>query len=653
MKIALKKLHLVLRKTTVQIEFPRITYFYGPIGSGKSSIGRLIDFCFGGNARWTPALQAEMIRGDLECSFEGQHLELERDKESNQMVVSWQSGDEILQLLVPAKDALGEVWEETGVETLSDLLFFLAKEDAPYVRRRKGRPDERLERLSFRDLFKFCYLDQDSMDNVFFRLDSENHALRAKSVDAMRYVLGYKSEQVAELESQLQHVREERLGMVASAQALAKALNDAGLDDAAGYEQKIDKTRAAIDRALATSAHARANRQDVPHAAVQLRNLARGLAEEETAVAEAIDDVMKRIGGLERQWNELQMLSLRFQRNASARMILGGVDFSSCPRCTQELPVRSPAQCQVCGQPDHITGATGILEEPVIEEDLKARQVELKDTLSRMRTRLQQLEMRATDLSSQRTTADRALDARMREYDTTFLSQALQHEREVVTLQQQLDTLLRYRKLPDVLEEQREGARGLALDEVDLRSKIEQMKRLAFNDRNNVDLLGALFLDCLVRIKFPDVKREYHVEIDVATFYPQIPLGVRDALVVLSFDNAGSGGMKALFKTCFALALHRVCAKIGDSKLPPILIIDTPTKNVSSVENPEVIALFFRLVYELADSELSQTQFIIVENELNPVPRDINLPLTSRHMVRGNKDFPPLIPYLLGDFSQS
>ena len=109
--------------------------------------------------------------------------------------------------------------------------------------------------------------------------------------------------------------------------------------------------------------------------------------------------------------------------------------------------------------------------------------------------------------------------------------------------------------------------------------------------------------------------------------------------------------MKALFKTCYALALHRVCARAGDARLPPVLIIDTPTKNVSSVENPEVIAAFFRLVYELAAGELVQTQFVIIDNEFNAVPDDVDLPIRSRHLVNGDPNNPPLIPYLVGDFS--
>lgn len=190
-----------------------------------------------------------------------------------------------------------------------------------------------------------------------------------------------------------------------------------------------------------------------------------------------------------------------------------------------------------------------------------------------------------------------------------------------------------------MLQEQQAQAEALKIDEAELRVKLEGAKKWAFNDRKNVELLGELFLDCLVRAKLPDVRADYRVEIDPATFYPRIPLGADDAFVVLSFDNAGSGGMKALFKTCYALALHRVCARAGDSRLPPILIVDTPTKNVSSVENPEVIAAFFRLVYELAAGELAGTQFVIIDNEFNAVPDDIVLPMSSRHLVSRTCEF--------------
>lgn len=651
MRLSLRRLHLALHKSIERIDLPGVVYFYGPIGSGKSSIGRLIDFCLGGSYAWTPALQAEMVSAALEMSVNDVPLTLHRDRDSGQVMAAWQEGEETLQVLIPARTGTNEVLPNSGVSVLSDLLFFLAKEEPPYVRRRKGTPDERLERLSFRDLFRFCYLDQEGMDNVFFRLDSDNYPIRAKSVDALRYVLGYRTEQVAELEARLQEVREQRLGLLSGAQALAKALMDAGLDDINAYDAKIESTKAEIDQAREAAQAAREQRSPAPHAAEELRERARRLAQEQIALQQASSDIDLRIGELERHNNELQMLSVRFQRTASARMVLGGVDFSSCPRCTQTLPIREAGSCVVCGQPEHITEAVGPLDESVVNEDLRARQAELKETLARMRAHRRAVQIRASEIAAERSAADHSLELRLKEYDSAFLSQALQHERAVATLEQRLDAMLRYRKLPDVLQEQQAQAEALKIDEAELRAKLEGAKKSAFNDRKNVELLGQLFLDCLVRAKFPDVRANYRVEIDPATFYPRIPLGVDEALVVLSFDNAGSGGMKALFKTCYALALHRVCARAGDSRLPPVLIIDTPTKNVSSVENPEVIAAFFRLVYELAAGELVGTQFVIIDNEFNAVPEGIDLPIRSRHLVNGDPNNPPLIPYLVGDFS--
>lgn len=651
MKLEFKKLHLSLRKSTERIDLAGVVYFFGPIGSGKSSIGRLIDFCLGGTYSWTPALQAEMVSAALEMAVNDIPVTLHRDRDSNQVMAAWHEDEEILQVLIPARTGTNEVLPESGVVVLSDLLFRLAQEEPPYVRRRKGAPDERLERLSFRDLFRFCYLDQEGMDNVFFRLDSDNYAIRAKSVDALRYVLGYRTEQVAELESQLQVVREQRLGLLSGAQALAKALMDAGLDDITAYDAKIESIKADIDQARSASQAARLQRSPAPHAAEELRDRARRLAQEQIALQQASSDIDVRIGELERHTNELQMLSVRFQRTASARMVLGGVDFSSCPRCTQTLPSRDVGLCAVCGQPEHITEAVGALGESVVNDDLRARQGELKETLTRLRAQRRIVHLRDAEIAAERNAVDRSLEVRLKEYDSAFLSQALQHERTVATLEQRLDAMLTYRKLPDVLQEQQAQAESLKIDEAELRAKLEAAKKSAFNDRKNVELLGEFFLDCLVRAKFPDVRADYRVEIDPATFYPRIPLGAGEALVVLSFDNAGSGGMKALFKTCFVLALHRVCMRTGGARLPPVLIIDTPTKNVSSVENPEVIAAFFRLVYELAAGELAGTQFVIIDNEFNAVPEGIDLPISSRHLVNGDPNNPPLIPYLVGDFS--
>lgn len=344
------------------------------------------------------------------------------------------------------------------------------------------------------------------------------------------------------------------------------------------------------------------------------------------------------------------MLSVRFQRTSAARTVLGGVDFKDCPRCTQHLPEREHGVCVVCGQPDLVLDATGILDEDVIEQDLKVRRVELDDAFRRLHQQRQEMLVRVNELEKAKREADSLLTERLRNYDSEFLSQALIHERNVATLEQKLSDLEQSRRLPDLLREQRELANDKALEEANLASALEATKRAAFQDRRNVERLGQLFLDCLVRCKFPDVKSTDHVHIDPSSFYPRIPLGGDDAIVVLTFDNAGSGGMMALFRTCFAVALHRLSAMIGGWRLPSVLVIDTATKNVSSVENPEVVQSFYRMIYELASGELRGTQFVVIDNELTRPPQDLSIQVSERHMVRGDSSNPPLVPYLSGDF---
>ncbi|ANB77310.1 hypothetical protein AYM40_35080 [Paraburkholderia phytofirmans OLGA172] len=648
MNIRFEKLNLEFRRASEVITFPQVSYFFGPIGSGKSSIARLIDFCLGAKVEWTPVLQKELVSASLEIALNDTSLTISRTRDSGMVVAAWKLDEDTLQLTLPARKGAGEVLPSTGVEVLSDLLFYLSNIEQPKVRRRKGMSDEHLERLSFRDLYLFCYLDQDTMDNSFFRLNSDNFAVSRKSVDTLRYLLGYKQERVAELESQLQAVREDRLARAASAEALQKALAQAGFDDVIEIEGRIEETKSAIDIARRYAREARSARQPLPHAVDGIRARVRSLASEVASTEEASTELGERIDEIIRHSNELRMLSVRFQRNAAARSVLAGVDFRSCPRCTQSLPPRDEDCCSVCGQADRVVEGGNNLREDVVSQDLKARLEELTDVLSRMRTQRRRLVLRTDELKQERMLCETALSEQLRDYDSAFLSQAVENERVIATLEQKLNSLLHNRKLPDILQEQSELVETLAGKESELRIRLDKLRETTFRDAKNIEKLGELFLDCLLEVKFPDVRASYHVEIDPSNFTPQIMLSKGGDFVALSFANAGSGGMKSLFKTCFALALHRLAAAIG-SRLPSVLVIDTATKNVSSIENPEVIAAFYDFVYRLASSELAGTQFVIIDNEYTAPSDGPEMDIKVRHMMRGSGDNPPLVSYLIDE----
>lgn len=645
MKIILKFLELHFRKTVETIEFERVNFVWGKIGAGKSSIARLVDYCLGADINLTPALQLEFVQAVLSLEVEGRRLTIYRERESSNVVAAWKDGDESLEVLIPARKAGGIVVPGTSIEVLSDLIFHLADLSAPKVRKGRRTAEPSMVRLSLRDLIRFCYIDQDEIDSDFFRLDLEGDWVRrAKSVDTMRFILGYHQDQVAVLESELQALHEQKMAAKAAAEALTKVLEESGFSNPAEIDERIESLSSQRDRVREAAAAARQKRGDgVVHAVDTLRQKGRALSSDLQGLEDMLQAVQHRGEDTERHLNELKMLSVRFSRTKSARTLLAAVDFTECPRCTQSLPKRADAVCPVCGQPEHQQPHEHLSNE-VVEADLKSRLGELQETLQGLRQQEQRIVRQLERARLEKALVDHSLDQRLRDYDSAFLSQALEFERQATTMEQQVGSLISYRKLPERLAELLSTADSLHGQEGELRAKLLRERNQAFKDRTNLDDLEKLFLDCLVRSCFPGITETFKVSIDPKTFVPEVfPTDAAD-FAVTSFANMGSGGMKTIFKACYALALHRLAAKTG-AALPSMLTIDSAMKNVSERENRELFQAFYSLVYELAAGELKDTQLILIDKEMFPVPEGIEVTVRSRHMAPGSRENPPLVPY--------
>jgi len=210
-KLRLNKLELMCKKAVVTVPFSDFSYFYGEMGAGKSTIVRLIDYCLAGDVEMTPALQSEFISVALDLHLNDIPLRLERTAGGNQILAEWTTAGETQQLVVPARRPNGVVLPNTEVEVLSDLLFYLAGFKPPRIRRSRLKDDSDLQRLSFRDLFWYCYLDQDTVDSSFFHLDAEaDHFKKLKSRQVLGFLLGFNQQKVVELEAELEATRNRR-----------------------------------------------------------------------------------------------------------------------------------------------------------------------------------------------------------------------------------------------------------------------------------------------------------------------------------------------------------------------------------------------------------------------------------------------------------
>lgn len=126
MKIRLETLKLYCRKSEEIVRFGRnITFIHGTLSLGKSTIARLVDFCFGGSLELTTAVQRELLSVQLTLTIGERQVLIERAKGEGVAKVSWIEEDgEPITLLIRTKGD-GPVVYGDDVVNLSDLLLRL------------------------------------------------------------------------------------------------------------------------------------------------------------------------------------------------------------------------------------------------------------------------------------------------------------------------------------------------------------------------------------------------------------------------------------------------------------------------------------------------------------------------------------------------
>src|ERR1044072_7961155 len=204
MKIQLKHLVLRAKRDTVQINFSEVvTFLHGPVSTGKSTVARLVDYCLGGELERSPAIQSEFVAEELSLTLGEFNCTLERASEDTQYIrVTWSgNGDEIGSVNAPLSAQEPSLVDGAAVHNFSDLIFHLCGIQPIKVRQRGRDPDSPLIRLSIRDIWTFCYLDQLHLDSSFFHLE---YPFRGrKTQDAMRFFTGLHSERLNQLDIEL------------------------------------------------------------------------------------------------------------------------------------------------------------------------------------------------------------------------------------------------------------------------------------------------------------------------------------------------------------------------------------------------------------------------------------------------------------------
>ena len=276
-------------------------------------------------------------------------------------------------------------------------------------------------------------------------------------------------------------------------------------------------------------------------------------------------------------------------------------------------------------------------------KDFESRKKELRGMIVRQQEQLKNLEIRRKQLAEQKGAVDMELNRVFQNYDPASLANIIQLDGDLKANGESAKYLRQLALFLERAAALQKQADADAIKESDVRSKLKEAREDAEKDTSNIKKLTELFADCLIKARLPGFSVSDAVEMKPPFYLPEV-IGVSGDITTISFATLGSGGIKTLFKACFAIALHRLAFAIK-ANLPSLLIIDSPMKNISERENKPQWQGFHEMIYELASGELRDTQFVLVDKEFCAPSGETEFTLSSRHMMVDSEEFPPLIRY--------
>jgi hypothetical protein len=647
MKLRLHSLKLTCRASEEIVLFAKnVSFFHGTLSSGKSSIARLIDFCLGGDLEQTTALVRELVSAQLSLTLGAHEVLLERNRDENQVQATWKDKDDnSVTVLIRAKgDGAPVVGQD--VVNMSDLILYLLGYSVIRVRKRTSDEESPLVRLSFRDIFKFCYLEQEELDSSFFRLNTP--ILAEKSKDALNFFTGYYSETLSNLESELDSLRSEQRSKREAAERIKMFLAQFGYESETQIQGELNNVQHEIDSLQRELNLDNASYLHETHFVDEQRDQLRELSDRLQSEKVAISDIDEHV----EQQRELraELISMKFKtaRADRAKNVLGGSVFDHCPNCGQAVSSSRSVPdgpCYLCLQPI-LSGEGRELNPATVQNDLDARIEDLEASLRRHESARRRQLARISDLTATKARLDREVAELLTTYESDRLARTRYTEQQLAALRERVRFLTRIREMPSAVAKMLQEADAISSELNRLQRAIaDEQKRLSFADKNFSDL-AQNFLEALLAVKEPGVEPNDKVVFNRRTLVPEIwPEG--DKNQAYSFYTSGSGGKKTLITICFALALHRTAAR-NKMPVPTLLIIDTPLKNITPDINPELVEAFYRYLYAKIEGDLGDNQLIIIDQLLVRPPENSPLEFSERYMTTGDPEHPPLISYYEG-----
>lgn len=600
-----------------------VNIIYGDSATGKSSILDLIDYLLGSKKfDLYPEITAAARYAVLDVTLNEVRYTIKREifDPSRPIEVYPCSFAEIEKFAVKKYlPTFQRSSKYSEMEFFSDFLLSALNLTNLKIKQAPTKDDSDLVRLSFRDLFKYCYVDQDELGSKKY-MRSDNYALQIKNAEVFKYLFNALDSQISEIEQDISVKSTEKNEIERKFSLVSEFLRESEFGSMISLDDEVEKTDNDIillheqisqinNRLTADNEVYRAIKSSLSEIELYKKSLNQKMLDSEI-----------KIERFTRLHNDYLADVAKFNSSLEARKIIGEIseDITLCPVCDGPLQLESAKQKFDLAQPEKITYEINSLKRRIKDTELlineSKRQWEI-DKLSL--TKLEEDEKRAREL----------LDQNTKDLVSPYLSERDLYVKQLGELNQKRAELVSRLKIRNQHTRLTEQIKSLEISIGQLKEKLHKLKEEAPSISK---ILSNLSDNLQHYLSFVKIKNPTGVSYTTNRFMP--------VLRGIEYGDIRSGGLRTIVGIGYLCSLMEEALRT-QMNYPSFLMIDTvgkylgKTKTQSQyqeetsanedlkegVSDPQKYQNIFEYIINLSEKYEKKNQvcqFILVDNDV-------------------------------------
>ncbi|MEI8571256.1 hypothetical protein U737_03125 [Methylomonas sp. LW13] len=602
---------------------PGINVIYGDADTGKSSILRLVCYLLGGKQiKIDEEISSSVKYAILEITVNGTPYCISRDIFNPARDVDVYSCEySEISNSFPEKYKSSVTKGDDQNKSLSEFLLDALELPAVRLKQAPTKDSSETARLSFLDLFKFIYLDQDDVGSTHM-LNIGNHVLETKNREVFKYIFNVLDSGISEIEVDIASKTQEKTLLSNQYSAISHFLTQTEFKSSDDLDEEINK----ID---IIKVEVKSRFSDLNKRMTSDNELYEGLKDALNTInlnieqqEEAKSKALRNIERFSRLFNDYQNDIDKIESSLSAKYFIGRdiQEKTSCPVCETIIEIGD------------ISDKFDIPSDTRLKSELtsiKRRSKDLKQLISDNRSDLDSANSLLAELYLEKNKAREIMDEELSNSISPYLAERDAIVKELAQLDERREKAvhsLRVRNKQASFADQIGRLEGMIEK---LKIKLNELKKDAPSLDNVLKDLGVDINKFIQQVK---IKNHHGVGIDEKTFFPK----VRN----IEYRKINSGGLRTIASIGYLASILMQKLRT-ETNIPGLLMIDTVGKflgktpedsddnqidsdnDVDGVADPEKYRNLFNALVAVAeefDDKGKLCQIILVDNDM---PQDV------------------------------